>query len=365
MAEEVVANKIESGLQRMINNFRTEGSNGNGDGQEIDIDISKLTDLSEDDIKEIKALQGKDLLTVALVRANDQKKFQRLSDQRLVEFNKLKETQSAEHKYKDEEVDEFLNDVRTDALTAFKKHKEKYALPDVNFLEKQVKSGGTIEDRVLQFQTERLKKDIEKEFNLEDGTFVYDAADAYNPKTPSYRFRTSSENYEKQLQDEFSQQEKTDREVLQSMLTERESQLKRLKEQYYPVDVSYEQEVDETKKAELKKTAEEQSLSAFNAKMAELDAAWDRMKKGDFTSKGNPLTVENVFRGYFFDELQKQAIEKAIRDVHLEYNKKGLFIRDDKGMPIDYTKVQGSSATESNIKKTNNPLSRLTQRYSN
>lgn len=365
-----IANKIESGLSRMLDGYRKD--NGNGNGNELtdpysDLDLSKFTDLSEDDIKQTKSLKDKDLMFKALERANDWKKWQRIADERHKENEKLKTSGSVptETKYKDDEVDELLNDIRTDALTAFKKHKEKYNLPDVDFLQKQVESGGSIGDRLEQYQESKLKKEIEKQFKLEDGTFVYDASEAYKPKTPSYEFRTKSETYEKQLNKEFEEQEEHDKSVIKSMLTERESQLKRLKELYYPVDNTYELEKDETKKAELKQAAEAVSDSAFNSKLAELDAAWEKMKQGDFTSKGNPLTVENVFRGYFFNDLVKQEVDKAIRDIHIQYNQKSMYLRDEKGMPIDVTKMKGSPPTEEpKNNKFTSPLGRMKQRYS-
>jgi len=356
--------KYQSPMNKLTGGYKPKESNGNSQPADeySDIDVSNFKDLTEDDIKQYKSLKGKDLVVKLLDHTNAMKREQRLSNERLKELNALK---SAPPDEKVEKYEKIINGMKSDFFGTYNKHREELGLPDISFLKNQIISGGSIEERLLQYQESYLKDKIEKDFKLEPGTFVYDKDEAFIPKTPSYRFRTLSEEKEKELKDEFVNQQTKEKNILESVIKERESQLSNLKNTFFPPDKSYEAEKDERKKAQLKQEAEQKAEDAFRGMLAELDSAWEKFNKGDMSPKGNPIAVENIFKGYFFDKLSDAKVNAAVEAVHKAYKEKGFYL-NSKETPPDLTGVKGDDLARDNSKGNNgykSPMKKLTETY--
>ena len=360
--EPIIESKYQSPLNKMAEEYKPKNGGDTNVDELTGIDLSVYSDLSEDDIKNLRTLKGKDLTLKVIEKANDHKKWQRLADERLKEIDTFKSQKPDE---KIQKYETFINDLKKDFFGTYNKYSEEFGLPDASYMRNQLQTGGSIEDRLQQYQETELKDKIEKEFKLEAGTFVFDRDEALQPKTPSYRFRTLSEDKEKELKGEYELSQKKIETALNNMIVERDSQLKRLRETFYPTDKSYESEKDETKKNQLKLEAEKKADDAYRAKLAELDTAYNKAKEGDFTAKGNPLAVENMFKGYFFGELTDQAVRSAVDAVHKAYKEKGIYIKAE-DMPQDLASIKGENLPDLSNPQTNkyvSPMSKMINKY--
>ena len=85
------------------------------------IDLSVYSDLSEDDIKNLRTLKGKDLTLKVIEKANDHKKWQRLADERLKEIDTFKSQKPDE---KIQKYETFINDLKKDFFGTYNKYSE-------------------------------------------------------------------------------------------------------------------------------------------------------------------------------------------------------------------------------------------------
>ncbi len=304
-------------------------------------DYTHFKDLTEDEIAEFnKAEPNADMRYRYIESRNDVKKNQRLVSERQKTIDDMTERYS-DSKVKRHEA--FIDALKKDTRGGWMKHQDEFGLPDVSFLEKQFGEGNSIEDRLAQYQDTQLIPDIEKKFNLEKGTFVYDPADAHKAKTPSFNFRTATEDKSQELEGEHTKSTKLAEDRIQEAFEHRKNDMVKLKEDYFPSLEIKDNMSDEDKGTF--KIKNEQADGKFTELLGNIDEMFTKIKEGEFSHEKNPLSLNNIFRGVHFDFLVDRIRTEAVENVHQQYRDKGMYLRgeDGKPLPTNLTKVQGAA----------------------
>ena len=245
----------------------------------------------------------------------------------------LKELQN-QISQKEEEIkkfsnsNEFFEGLKKDFIGTYKRFQKEYGLPDLDFIQKQVQTGGDVASRLAQWQKEELVKQIADKFEIDPEEFVYDPSEAYTAGTPSYEYRIRTEQRERELLSEYDKTKASEEEALKKVVEQRNKDLLELRKTYFP-DEDFE--------------SPEKADEAFVAHLQKLDEMYSKMQEGDFSPKGNPFSLYNIFRGVMFDDLVSQAVNKAVQQVHEEYHKHSLYLPEDKEIPTDATQVKGEN----------------------
>ncbi|MHB9147699.1 MAG: KOW domain-containing RNA-binding protein [Candidatus Amoebophilus sp.] len=286
-------------------------------------DYSFFKDLNEDDYKKFEAVKAKDEEAYynILSNRNEMKKNQRLLSAYQTGKTPDVNTKLAKH-------EEFIAELRKDGLGAWKRFQTDFDLPEPEFLERQIISGGDVSSRLMQYQETELVPNIEKKFKLEAGSFLYDANDAYKSGTPSYEYRIQTEKKENALSAEFETSRTQQAELAKNIKEQSEADIKYLKDTFFP-DSDYE--------------SQGKAQEAYTAMLAKLDENQVKIRQGKFTAEENPFSARNIFRGVHFEFLRDAAIKKATADLHKQYNDLGLFL-PTKETPTDPTKIKGSDS---------------------
>lgn len=303
-------------------------------------DYTVLKDLNDDDYKKYESLKEKDEGSYyeILSHRNDMKKNQRLVAER---EKTIKELQSKITTPEDiEKMKEFVSGLRTDAIGTYKRFQKDFNLPEPEFLEKQMISGGSVEDRLSQWQENELMPSIEKKFKLDGGTFVYDAAEAYRAGTPSYEYRVQTEKRERALSSEYENTVQRQQTILTKVKEQNDADLKYLRETFFP-NVNYGENEEASTKAD----------EAFAASLAELDEIQRSNQEGEFDPTRNPFSLKVIWTGLNFDKLLNTALEKERNSIHKQYNEKGLYLKNGEDMPTDVTKPKGTASAAPPAKK--------------
>lgn len=299
-------------------------------------DYTVLKDLDENDFKKFEHLKQKDEATYyeLMSHRNDVKKNQRLVAVREKEINDLKTKSNVPEEV--QKMREFISNLKKDAYGTYKQYQKDFDLPDIEFFEKQMNSGGGIEDRIVQWQESDLIPSIEKKFKLESNTFVYDANEAFKAGTPSYEFRIQTEKREKEMSSEYETIQTRQRTILSKVQQQNDADLKYLRETFFP-NSEFAVEGDAT--GEL---ARQKADEAFGQSLTELDEIQRQIREGEFDPTLNPFALRNIWRGINYDKLLKAEKEKLERNLHAQYNAKGLYlVKED--MPTDVSKVKGKT----------------------
>ena len=323
---------VVSGLARQIEKYKTGGmkmetppkpTNGEqSSATDKKFDYSFFKDLKEDDYKKYESVKDEETRYNLLSLTNDMKKNQRLVSEREKTINELKNTKPEERYAK---MEEFMSGMKQDALGTYKRFQKDFDLPDIEFLEKQVSSGGDIQSRLEQWQESDLLPKIEKKFKIESGTFVYDPSEAYKAGTPSYEYRVQTDKQERAWSSEYETTQTKQQEILGKIKQQNDADLLFVKETYFPES-----------EFESKEKAEEAFVTALN----KLDEIQSRNQKGEFDPLANPFAFRNIFRGVMFDELVAKTVDKAVNDLHSQYNAKGLYLPGSE-QPTNVTTVKG------------------------
>jgi hypothetical protein len=325
--------KFESGMTRAINKTINRPSNGvstttveTPSGEIKTYDYSFFKDLGDDDYKKYEPIKTKDEghYYEILQHRNEMKKNQRLLSERDKELGQLRGQKPDERLAKHQE---FFDGLKKDFKGTYSRFQKDFDLPDFQYVENQSASGNSIQERLQQFQDIELTPNIEKKFKLEEGTFVYDANEAYKAGTPSYEYRLQTEVKERGLTSEYETNLTKQQTLLTKVKQQTDADMKFLREGYFP-DKDYEspQKADE----------------AFVAYLTELDKVQAQINTGEFNPEQNPFALRNIFRGVHHDNLSKTALEKQAKDIHSQYNAKGLYLPDNE-LPTDPTKLKGNT----------------------
>lgn len=281
-------------------------------------------------------------LTLEEVQA-ELKKHQTLSEERGIkleqtekELKALKEAQPI-----DPDVIKFIEKLRTDPLGALKEYEKKFELPPVDLIKSTVTAGGDIKSRLKVYQSTVAKKTVEKEFDLDEGTFRYDADEAEDPSSASYRFRELSRNYEETLRNEARQLQDAEKKVIEDVQKTQAADLKWYADTYLGGD--------ETKAGE--------ALASLNRMPIEIS-------EGKLPMEKHPFGLRTILLGVNHETLQEQAVKTAVEALHAEYNAKGMYLPDG-DTPPDITKIPkaGSIPPKVKPKTTGIPTHDLINRY--
>jgi hypothetical protein len=357
---------VRSGANRSLAHELNKPSASNPESMQPQVpppvyDYSFIKDLSEDDLKKYQPLKekyGEDVYHQTVTLANDVKKHQRIVSER------EKKIQAFESAKPDEELTkhrEFIEGLRKDAIGTYKRFQKDFNLPEPEFLEKQVASGGDVQSRLAQFQDGQLVPDIEKKFKIETGTFVYDPSEAYKAGTPSYEFRVSTERKETEFNNEYNKKVQLENEVLTTAKSQLEGDMKYLRDTFFPDSefVKYDEKGNVINAEEAHKSADE----AFTKSLAKIDENQNAIKEGKFDSEQNPYSLRVIFRGMHFEELAKARTDKVINDIHKQYHSKGLYLPSEE-TPIDATKIKGNAIPQNLQRGKLNPARRELNRVS-
>lgn len=262
----------------------------------------------------------------------EKRKFVRLEDKTQDELIKdVKKWMSISEKYKNENTEpdkkyvRFIEDLKKDFYRGYETHAEEFGLPSISYLRNQMNNVGDRDSRIQQWQDVELIPAIEKRFKLEPGTFVSDPQDLYRKGTPTEMFRRETEYKERELDQEFQQQESNKQQIIQKISEQQQKDVDFLKQNYY---------INEEEK--------------FEKVMGEFNSIADRLSKGELSEDKNPFAVRNIFRGVYFNELADALVKKAEANLHKQYNDKGLYLPDaDRGTPTDVTSIKGTPPQES------------------
>lgn len=330
---------------------KEDGSNGKerpAESAKEKLDYSIFKNIDDEDYKRIDDYLKTTKIENPTIRhklasdLDDIKKNQRLVSERSRRIEELEKSGIKEVEV-DKKYGELINGLKSDFFGTYEKVQKEHKLPDITTIAKQITTGDTLQARVAQYQKDVLAPDIEKRHNLPEGTFVFDATEAWQSGTPSYDFRTKTADKENELRSSWQNKEKEVANSASEMIKIRNEQIKELKDSYFPVTMqddgsdAYKQEVIEKDKR-------------YTDMLAKLDAVYNSMKEGKALSTSeNPFIFKNVFRGLFYDDLSKIDIQRAIQKVHDEYAKYGLRLPRNASFPDDVTRMKGESPDRESV----------------
>lgn len=341
--------KVVSGLSRQIAQYQKSATAEPGERVEDtqkppepkkEFDYTVFKDLDDKDYDKYKDLKEKDEAVYydLLNHRDSMKKNQRLLAEREKTINEMKSKITTPEDV--EKMKEFVTGLKSDALGTYRRFQKDFDLPEPEFLERQVASGGSVEDRLSQWQEAELVPAIEKKFKIEEGTFTYDANEAFKVGTPSYEYRIKTEKQEKQMFSEYETSKAREIDILKKTKEQTDNDLLFLRQTYFPdSDFEVKDEQGNVDAEQAKAKAEE----AFIASLNKLDEIQLKVKEGEFDAAQNPFALKNIYRGIFYDELVEKAVEKAVNDLHAQYNVKGLYL-EGKPSPTDVNGIKGKAA---------------------
>jgi len=304
-------------------------------------DFSTFKEINDKDYQEIDSYLKENKAENPAIRhriashLDDIKKQQKLASERGVKITELEKAGVREVEV-DKKFNEFVNNLKSDFFGTYDKVQKEYKLPDISSIAKMVATGNTLQARVSQYQKDVLEKDIEKQFNIPEGTFVFDAGEAWKAGTPSYEFRVKTASKENELRSESSNRDTEIRKAADDMIKVRNQQIIELKDMYYPISAK-----EGTPEYEANVKAQDE---AYQTKLKVFDSVYDRMQKGEIIPpEQNPFIFKNIFRGLFFDDLVKIEMSKIANGIHQQYRKHGLFLPANE-MPTDVTSMKGAIA---------------------
>lgn len=264
-------------------------------------------DKKEEEVPPVVDKKLEELEAPALV--DEVKKHQRLVAERETEIGELKkQLQSLSDKTQqggDPELAKFIEELSQDFAGAYEKNRGKYKLPDIATVISQFNGGGTTA-RIKQFQETTLRAKIEKEFGLAEGEFEYDPKEASQAGTPSYEW------------DEQTRQKKA--ELTAEITRKNEAEARRT------AQIEEQQKVDKKWIADTYFGGDETKVKDI---LSNMDEAMQKVTLGELSSEKHPFAMRNIIRGYHFDALVKDAVEKATSELVAKYAKHRLYLPAD------------------------------------
>lgn len=346
--------KVKSGMQRVMDIaskepvetvVKTDDQASKVKEVKPTYDYTFIKDLSKDDLTKYEPLKekyGEEVYFQQVTLANDVKKNQRLVSEREKELNTLKSVKPEEELAKHRE---FIDGLKKDGIATYKRFQKDFDLPDIEFIGKQMIEGGDVQSRMSQWQETELTPQIEQKFKIEQGTFVYDPAEAYKAGSPSYEYRVATEKKEKFLTSEYETQKTREHDIVSKVKQQTDTDMKFLRETYFPTS---EFEVKDDKGQVVNaEEAVKKADEAFVGLLQKIDENQEAMRKGDFNPELNPYSLRVIFRGMNFDALTEAKLSKQAKDIHTQYNQKGLYLPNEKNEVTDVTKLKSKSISTS------------------
>lgn len=225
----------------------------------------------------------------------------------------------------DEKLKSFITDIKQDLVNGWKKHSKDLELPDIGLIQASG-SSGSVEDRLLDWQENTLKDQIEKEFELEKGEFEVVKEDLFQPKTASYRWRTATEAKEKELQKE-----------LQDLSNAEKTRL---------ADIQRKQTEDIKWYADTFAGGDQNEVVKLVSEINDIPA---KIAKGELTPEKHPFSLRNLLVSYKYDELVKKAVNDAVAQTTKQFNEKGIYLENEDELPTDLTKIKKAASEKKKI----------------
>ncbi|WP_337872923.1 hypothetical protein [Ignavibacterium sp.] len=316
-----------------------------------------ITEIKPEELEEFEKMPLTEELRAKYIQTyNDMQKYNRLQNERL---NKIKEYEKLLGE-DGKKIQNFIETFREDPIAALTRYSEEYGLPDVDGLLSHLQRAKDTFGEIEIYQKKELIPKLEKKYALDEGTFIYDPAEAYTPNTPSYEYRVMTERKEMELKEKIFEEQKKSEQLQSVLAEERKKQLSELKNMFFPeIEIS-----EKTSEKEKKEIAEKnvKTEEEFVALLSGLDDMFMKMKETQsFSPDANPLSLINIFRGVHFNKLVERIVEQEVNKVHQQYHSKGLYLPDEetKPMPKDITKVVGKSPIPEKTTGFQSPLQRM------
>lgn len=328
--------------QAPVNNDKTDVATPSEPAKPAVLDMQFIKHLKPEEVEELKKAPLDENFRVKHIQTyNDMKKYNVLHNEL---NNRVKELEAKGAPPEEvQELKDFVTGLKKDFRGTVERYKDKFGLPDPSFVAKQFEPGQDYQSRISQWQESELTPNIEKKHNLPEGTFVYDPADAYKAGTPSYNYRIATEKKQREYESEYEESQKKLTTAQAKIAEERNNQLLKLRKDFFPSPEVDEKMSDEDKQKVLAqiKTSDEE----FTKMLGQLDNMFANFKDAErFTPDVNPLAIENIFKGVFFEPLTKRLVDDAVAKVHREYQTKGMYLADkSRQMPTDVSKQTSSS----------------------
>ena len=189
-----------------------------------------------------------------------------------------------------------------------------------------VNTNGDVKARLKIYQENELKKKIEEQFNLDSGTFKFDADEAENPEKPSYEFRRLSRMKEAELEAEVSNAIQKVRDG-EKLVRERQKEDK----QWY---------ADTYLGGDVKKADEAVRL---------MSSIPEKILKGELPPHKHPFSTRTLLLGVNHDELVKEALEKQKTEIMQALASKGFKLKAEE-LPEGLKHIKKSQAGDGDKK---------------
>ncbi len=224
-----------------------------------------------------------------------------------------------------EKYKEFISELKNDPAKAWRKFEKDLELPPLEVVQQIIKTSDSLDESSIKTQLKiyqkNLKNEIEKEFNLDPGTFRYDADEAVDVDTPSYAFYERSRRYEEQLRNDLQSKLRFAKEQAEMMRKVQEEDKKWFKETFYKDSP---EKADEAIK----------NLSLIPAKIL----------SGELPPHKHPFSLRTMLLGVYFDELTERIKQETEENVKRAYEERGMFL--NKKAPEDLKKNARAGSTE-------------------
>lgn len=243
---------------------------------------------------------------------NELKKWQRIAEERKVTTEKL------QSELKDLDVEslvDFIKESKEDFWGAYRKYADKLSLPSYDFVVSQTKVGD-IESQVEAYQNEVIVPEIMEKYGIEE--FEFNPQEAWIPKTPSYEFRVKTEEYTKKLKSKFEEDKMKAEEFVRKAEERKKKDIEELKTYF-----DNEEEFNEM----LNKFTNPEDISILT------------------DPEKHILSLKNLFRGYYFDELVSKIVKREVDKVHSQYAKLGIKLPKT-DVPVDVSNLKDTSVPQ-------------------
>jgi len=228
--------------------------------------------------------------------------------------------------------EEFVTAFKADPKKALRDYAKELELPNVETLG-AVMARGSVEERLSVWQEKILPKQIEKEFDLQEGEFEVNPADIYKAKTPSYKWAQLSRVKEAELQAEdaaAAKQGVIPAEQLEAYHTRQSDDLNAIAKDFFGGG----QEGDSVEI----QAANTLATDKVNALLLEMQSIPEKIVKGEATQDKHPFEMRNLLRGVHFDALSDIKVQAAVNDLLEQLRSKGVQIPAD--LPTDLSSVK-------------------------
>ena len=358
--------KFVSPLNRTVNSYRQNSTQKTD--EVVTLKEEFIKDLKPEELEEYKKMPLDEKFRIKFIEtANNMQKYNKLQNEKQLKIQELEKNVIPDEQT--QKMKAFFDEAKIDFVAAVNKYKDDLNLPDISTINTDTNRVKDFEGKMKVYQEKDLIPRLEQKHNLGDGNFVYDPAEAHKPGTASYEYRVETERYEKKLKDEEDAITANIAKATEQIQKDRNEQLIKLQKDFYPLAELKDDMSPEMRQQIMDSNAITQKT--FVDMLTKIDNMYAEMKKtGKFSADVNPVAIENIFKGVFFEELAGKRVNDAIAKLHAEYKSKGMYLPDNgKNPPVtDINSLNGKSPVPDSMSEQrlkNSPLARQINRYKN